>query len=185
MKKKALIILVFLLTITSVFTATGIAGKKKKWKVYYNSDYDFSIRYPKGYKLQSQPMAPNSIHVSSFNIGSSIGSPVQFVSGQPELSDTGSVSVEIYSNPSELPVENWMARTFPSVNDYAEVKPLNIVGVEGLQLLGGENALFIDTFLPKGDKVFQIRLRLPNQERNQEIEKDYQTMLESFVTGQQ
>ncbi len=152
--------------------------QRSEWNTYRNAELNFKIRYPLGYKAAPQPEAvrfeleqfpqPTSIFYVHFN-------------PDPPNPDKGSISIEIWTNPASLSINQWLEETFPGIQKISEINKRHIAGVDGLQWINNEGALFIETVLPKENKIFWIRLTQPSDQRNSQLENMYHAMLESFV----
>lgn len=167
----------------------ALQSKTRQWLLYRNESVSVSFRHPTDYDVSDvSAWLPDRQQISEESPANadqnSQPQQIATINIYPKSeASSGDITLEVYTNPDNRPIDQWLDQAFPNIRAESEVRPITLAGVELLQWSTTEEAQFIDTLLPQGNKVFWVRLHLQDRRPSKRIEETYQTLMETLLIG--
>jgi hypothetical protein len=157
------------------------------WQLYRNEELGFALRYPPGYRVRLNPISSGTMQriktspelefVGTFFLESdSIESDIL-----ESRSEKMIVSVEMWTNPKGLSLDEWFHHKFPGMDEYFRIEKVNIAGTDLLQWRGDDPPPTLDNLVLQESLAFLPRLRLSDPIRDVQFEPLYYTIIESLL----
>jgi len=134
------------------------AGTPTAWKTFTNTAYGYSFQYPADWLLnpyEPDSDASTSSYVSLYNVlptGTSDGSA-------PPASEL-KIEIVVLGNPSNLPLEQWVAAHNQEDPNQAVVRSLNTISVNGVpavqQLASSAPFEYYTVYISQGSRIYII-----------------------------